>query len=388
MATRAAERPAYREGDWRCDGRGAKHYDPTRGCSLSPSRFVLAGICVALTVSCQPQGASDRDYVYEPLFLEVVEGRRLSGEEVAARERQLREDPADVVLRAGLLGYYWPRPGREAHAGHVLWFVENAPESPALQPPWGDLGAGHDPEGYERIKRAWLRHIEREPTNTTFLERASSFVDGSDTPLARELLERGEELDPRNPHWAQRLGTLRWREAGRSGDGWDPGEAARALADFERAYQLTRFGARYSLLTGLGKAALAAGDLAKARHYAERMLENRLGAWFSEWDEGNRVHYGNVILGRIALADGDVEGAEQHLLAAGRMPGSDSLKWGGPDMALAKDLLEHGRRESVLRYLELCLDMDLWETHQERLRNWIALVEAGRTPDFGSNLSF
>ena len=115
------------------------------------------------------------------------------------------------------------------------------------------------------------------------------------------------------------------------------------------------------------------------------MLENRLGVWFSEWDEGNRVHYGNVILGRIALADGDVEGAEQHLLAAGRMPGSDSLKWGGPDIAGEGPSRARAARERAA--VSLCLDMDLWETHQERLRNWIA-VEAGRTPDFGSNLSF
>ena len=98
------------------------------------------------------------------------------------------------------------------------------------------------------------------------------------------------------------------------------------------------------------------------------------------------MHYGNVILGRMALADGDIEGAEEHLLAAGRTPETHDLAWGGPDMTLAKALLERGRRESVLRYLELCLD--LWETDQERLSNWIALIETGRPPDFSSNLSF
>gem|GEM_PF-6669392 len=35
----------------------------------------------------------------------------------------------------------------------------------------------------------------------------------------------------------------------------------------------------------------------------------------------------------------------------------------------------------MLAYLELCLD--LWAEGEERLRDWIVLVEAGLVPDFG-----
>ena len=158
------------------------------------SRLVLAicgSTCGVLAASYLNDGCGTKNVYQEALHLEVLEGRKLSGEEVAARERQLREDPADLVLRAGLLGYYWPHPGRDAHAGHVVWFIENAPESPALQPPWRSIMAVRDPEGYVQVKEAWLRQIEREPNNVTFLERASDHLSNSDAPLARELLERG-----------------------------------------------------------------------------------------------------------------------------------------------------------------------------------------------------
>ena len=55
-------------------------------------------------------------------------------------------------------------------------------------------------------------------------------------------------------------------------------------------------------------------------------------------------------------------------------------------MALAKALLDQGERQTVVRYLELCLDF--WESGQDSLRDWIALVEAGRTPDFSRHLRF
>ncbi len=129
-------------------------------------------------------------------------------------------------------------------------------------------------------------------------------------------------------------------------------------------------------------AAFVVGDLDKARMYAEAMLADSP----DDWNRGNRVHYGNLVLGRIALADGDLRGAGQYLLAAGRTPGSPQLNSFGPDMALARDLLERGETQTVLRYLALCLEF--WEMGQDSLKNWIALIEGGRTPDFGRHLRF
>ena len=91
-------------------------------------------------------------------------------------------------------------------------------------------------------------------------------------------------------------------------------------------------------------------------------------------------------MGRIALADGDLEEARARLIAAGETPGSPQLNSFGPDMALAKALFERGEKQTVLRYLELCLEF--WEMGQDELKNWIALIEGGRTPDFTGQLRF
>ena len=155
-------RPAPRSAPrWRCDGRGAKHYDPTRGCSLSPSRFS------PVSASRSPRASPRAPAIFEPLWRwSIVRGIRRT-------------------CRAGAE----PREG----AGHVLWFVENG--IPAA-----------------------ISRDQALATARSFLERASSFAAAS----AGELLERGEE-PPWNPHWAQRLGLFVGARPGVQATGGIPG---------------------------------------------------------------------------------------------------------------------------------------------------------------------
>ena len=320
----------------------------------------------------------------EDLREEARKGWDLTAEQAAALERQLAANPQELSARAQLLGYYFRNrridPARKA--GHVLWFIRNAPEAEVLEGPEGEIMPMLDPEGFAAAKAAWLEQIESEPRNVTFLRHAAAFLTLSDKTLSAELLERAEGIEPTNPEWARELGESHWRKARQFPEGWDAALAGRALVTFERAYELSDPSGRGSLLSRLGMAAFVVGDLDKARTYAEAMLADIP----DDWNRGNRIHYGNLVLGRIALSDGDLGGAGRHLLAAGRTPGSPQLNSFGPDMALAKDLLNRGETQTVRRYLELCLEF--WEMGQDRLRNWIALIEAGRTPDFSRHLRF
>lgn len=340
-------------------------------------RMLLLGALVTLLWLGSPAFTED-------LREEARKGWDLTAEQAAALERQLAANPEERSARARLLGYYFRNhrmdPSRKA--GHVLWFIRNAPEADVLEGPEVAIMPMLDPEGFAAAKEAWLEQIEAEPRNVTFLRHAAAFLTLADRTLSAELLERAEDIEPTNPEWAVELGQSRWREARQFPEGWDAAKAGRALADFERAYELSDPSGRGSLLSRLGMAAFVAGDLDKARTYAEAMLDDIPDGW----NRGNRIHYGNLVLGRIALSGGDLGGAGQRLLAAGRTPGSPQLNSFGPDMALAKALLERGERQTVLRYLELCLDF--WEMGQDRLRNWIALIEAGRTPDFSRHLRF
>jgi hypothetical protein len=141
---------------------------------------------------------------------------------------------------------------------------------------------------------------------------------------------------------------------------------------------------RGPLLARLARTALAAGDLEKAARYAnEALAESKHGVF---WWTGDAIHQGNIVLGRLALLGGDVEEARRYLLLAGKTPGSTSLASQGPNMALARDLLEHGESAAVLQYLEEC--GSFWSGNRGKLAEWSALIRAGLKPDFGVNVMY
>ena len=141
---------------------------------------------------------------------------------------------------------------------------------------------------------------------------------------------------------------------------------------------------RGPLLARLTRTALAAGNLEKAERYAnEALVESKHGVF---WWTGDAIHQGNIVLGRLALRGGDVEEARRYLLAAGKTPGSSSLAAQGPNMALARDLLEGGESPAVLQYLEECAAF--WSGNRGKLAEWMALIRAGLKPDFGVNVTY
>jgi hypothetical protein len=162
--------------------------------------------------------------------------------------------------------------------------------------------------------------------------------------------------------------------------------AEQYLAGHEpRLSTTTRPVQRISLLLKLAPAALAANKVEKARSYAQELL--RLSEAQSNFVEasGQAIHIGNLILGRIALMAGKVSKAKEYLLAAGRTSGSSPLKTFGPNMLLAKELIEKGERDVVIEYFDLCAKF--WERHGGKLELWKSVVRQGKLPDFGFNLT-
>ena len=141
---------------------------------------------------------------------------------------------------------------------------------------------------------------------------------------------------------------------------------------------------RTALLGQLARTAFEARQWPKAESYANEALEAAKHGVF--WWTGDAVHQGNIVLGRLALAQGDVQAADHYLLAAGKAPKSMSLTTFGPGMALARDLLERGERDVAIEYLEEC--RALWTADRGKLAEWLALARAGLKPDFGPNLDY
>ena len=160
----------------------------------------------------------------------------------------------------------------------------------------------------------------------------------------------------------------------------------KALEQFEEAYEIGGELARARLSVSLAKGAFEAGQFDKARHHAELALQARPDAPYSPSGTfyANRIHHGNLVLGRIALREGDIHEAKSRLLAAAEVPGAFNLDSFGPNMMLAKELLEKGERKVVLEYFRLC--SKFWR--DGRMDQWAGSVKEGKIPNFRGNLYY
>ncbi|CAN5524050.1 hypothetical protein BH18VER1_BH18VER1_08710 [soil metagenome] len=142
---------------------------------------------------------------------------------------------------------------------------------------------------------------------------------------------------------------------------------------------------RFYALNEVAKESFAAGNAEDARTYAEELLK-LMPSFRPNWNYGNALHDANMVLGRIAARDNRIDDAKRYLLESGKTPGSPQLDSFGPNMSLAKDLLEKGERDSVLEYFGMC--RRFWKMHGGRLNKWTVDVQHGRIPDFGANLFY
>jgi hypothetical protein len=122
----------------------------------------------------------------------------------------------------------------------------------------------------------------------------------------------------------------------------------------------------------LATQAFQAGQLEKAELYARQTLQTPSQTYDS-------IHIGNIVLGLVALKrDGDIDAAKASLLAAANTKGTGTLDRWGPNLALAKALLDKGQNEVVLEYLQACKS---FVTKNPKPDDWIAILKGGRAPD-------
>jgi len=142
---------------------------------------------------------------------------------------------------------------------------------------------------------------------------------------------------------------------------------------------------RFSSLAALAQRAFESSSYERAVVLAEELL--RLAEdWPNNWNYGNAIHHGHRILGLVSLRQGRIEDARRHLILSGQTPGSAQLNSFGPNMQLAKAVLEAGERDAVIEYLQLC--RKFWKCDRGRLEAWLLAVRDGKVPDFGPNLLY
>ena len=314
----------------------------------------------------------------------ALAGSKLKPNEAADLEASLAKQPDDLTTRTKLLGYYGilrftSRPAREAAAGHTIWVITNRPKAEIAGTPFCYLDRIIDPVAYGEAKQLWLDHAKAQPKDAIILGNAAKFLRLHDAAQAERLFKEARALEPKNPEWFDQLAQLYLRQGAKAG-------AKKALAELEAAQSVDPdSNSRFYRLDELTKAAFDAGDYDKADRLAKELLDT-VTKRKRDWSYGNAIHCANNTLGRLALKKGDVKTANEYLLKAGQTPGSPQLNSFGPNMSLAKELIEAGQQETVLQYFDLC--RKFWEGHGNTLDEWKTDITAGRTPKFGANLVY
>jgi len=143
---------------------------------------------------------------------------------------------------------------------------------------------------------------------------------------------------------------------------------------------------RFYKLGETGVAAIAAGEYDKAERYGQELLSDAPD-FHKDWNYGNAIFDGNMVLGLVALKrDDNVAQADSDLLGSATTPGSPQLGSFGPNMLLAQALLARGEESTVVAFLEACRSFWRMDQGQDKLEAWIHTIEQGDTPNFAGNL--
>jgi hypothetical protein len=380
-----------------------KRFNPARA-PLGAAMFgaaLLLFASLAANVASQPAD----QYAYHAAS---AAGRQMTAEQAAEKEAKLESNPNNLSVRAALLGYYGRGGrvpgGRKEVEKHVVWLVEKKPESSLSAEHHIDLHFNR--AAFGKCLVLFEAHLARDPENIAIIANYASFVSIHDHDLALDLLRKGAALEPDNPYWLEQIAHASRRRASSLAYqitaarehpilGIDEAEAIRAskeaareaLAACETVFALAGdgIGGRRASQEA-AEAAYEAEEYEKARIYARRVLASNAASALSgppglhgaRHADNDAVHAGNTILGLLAMRDGDMEAARNHLVASAPDGGSPVLGSFGPSMRLAAAMLEAGERDAVLRYFERC--GKFWKMGREDLATWTEDVKAGGTP--------
>jgi len=314
-------------------------------------------------------------------------GHKLTAAQAKELEAIVDKNPKDIAIRTKLLGYYsvtqrhTSAEARDAYAKHVLWLIENVPRNEAT----GTYARLYDEfdgaETYVAAKKLWLKQTKVHRDDTQVLDNATEFFLLRDREMSERFLRQAESLEPKNPHWPERLGQVYSLSAMpyRGEMTQEKRQAAKkAQKEYERALKLTSGKYKKSLIyEKLAGVTYLAGRKRKAAKYANLLLAETPE---EKWNYSNALHHGHTILGLLAVDRGASKNAKKHLIKSVQHKGSPQLNSFGPNMRLAKALLDQGEKEAVLQYLELC--SKFWESGQKKLETWIRLIQKDETPKF------
>jgi hypothetical protein len=204
-------------------------------------------------------------------------------------------------------------------------------------------------------------------TRTSTLEIPGDVTFGDDdAPALAELwLRRARELAPSDVEWNNPLGNAVRQRAQRTND---PTEKLRLLAE---AYTLLPDNAKPGIRADMAVAEFASGDDASTERDARAMADAPSSPF--------EYNLGQTLLGRLAVARGNVTEAKDRLLASLNPPAKFKNPVFEPNMTLAQDVYDSGDHDAVIQFLEA--SRAVWKFDRGRIDRMISYVKKAPSAD-------
>ena len=339
--------------------------------------FVVVCLC-AIVIGETPSVLAETKKAPRPIdkkaYLQLVyASRKLNAAEAKKLEEKYAKNPDDLKTIAKLFGYYQYAPtGRTKenqlkHRQLLLNLIAKYPENPILSH-FANINV-RDKNEYEPFLKLWKKQIEKSPDNPDILWNAASCLMLSKNELVESCLLKGEKLEKDNPRWPARLGLYYSFCTGKE----DPGNYLKAYEKYKTAYEVGK-NKIYLYSTNVLIGAYKAGKYQEMEKYAHEIsaaAEKIKNDPKKKYFYTSMLYEANISLGLLALENNKIDEACACLLKAGKFADPNS------DMSLAYLLFMKNRKETVLKFLNLCAK----GPHKGRIEEMINNIKDGISPN-------
>lgn len=326
--------------------------------------------------------------------------------EVEARLKKIpdaQQTKEDVDIRIELIEYYDQKDtpeAKKAKQAHRLWLVRNRPEKTYYRELgwWSNNDDLKNPD-YVALREEWLRQVGARKTNEKVRLAAAQFLSSIDAPLAEKILREGQQINPNLYEYSELLMGIYQEEANAATYDYETNrekasdaeidaalrkllaEGEKALAIISRDEDLVTSTIRLELVIRLAETALELNDVKKARVFSETILSGTKEEAPPVWINTDKaIYYGNNLLGRVALREGNTAKAKEHLSASVKFYDEENFELETPELDLAAELLAKGEKQAVLDYLARLEQLAKGEDNLKVFRRWQRLIRRNSFP--------
>jgi hypothetical protein len=317
-----------------------------------------------------------------PQVLQILnEGKSLGEREANQLEIELKSNPDDIGTRILLLGYC------EAHRkqsfsnylSHIGWIIRNHPDGEIAGLVITCKLSDRNMPGYQQIKHIWSETLASGASAKAHLNAIRFFVSNKDFDAAFECLPTVANIEVKQTDYLVLADVYELLSRYSSSTCTQSKESLlnSAILWTQKAVRQGGGSSQCFDYIQLTRLLFANEHISLAKEAATTLLAK---ASLHPDESGYAVHIANIMLGKIALAEGLPTVAAKYLLASTQVSNSDQLALAGPDLSLAQELLEFGDNVTVVKFISDCQQLGLCDERRATLDRWYQAIAEGRMP--------